>query len=75
MESSEIAYENIEKVIADFMNEYFQIYINKIVIFVWKKFDVHIDESIIRRILARIRLIYNKIEVVNGKQGEKLRMK
>jgi tetrahydromethanopterin S-methyltransferase subunit G len=57
------------------MNEYSQSYINEIVAFVCKKFDVLIDESTIKKTLTRIRLIYKKVEIVNGEQNQKLRVR
>jgi transposase len=66
---------NIKEIIVDFMNEYPQTYINKIVAFVWEKFDVHIDENTIKKALTRIRLIYKKVEIVNSEQNEELRIK
>jgi transposase len=63
---------NIEKAIADFMDEYFQIYMHEIVAFVWEEFDVFIDENIIRKALTRIRLTYKRVEIINGEQDKEL---
>jgi transposase len=64
-----------EEIVADFLHEYPQAYLDETLAFISDEFDIKIDRSTICRILKRIRLTHKTVEPIHGAQEVDLRVR
>ncbi len=64
-----------EEAIEDFLDEYSQVYLNEIIVFIWDEFDINVARNTMSRAIKRIKLIYKRVEPVYRDQEDDLRVR
>ena len=64
-----------EAAIEDFLEKYFYVYLDEIIVFISDEFGVEVARNIIGRAIGRIKLTHKRVKPVHGAQNEILRIR